>query len=108
MPRKMAGKSTERIMITPNTAVSNPGIATVLPSAGACSEQVRLFCGRVEEAGVGGIHGLAEEGEDIQVHQLPRETALSLLRRDRIPNGHTVIALQWLALNGDDLRRRWR
>lgn len=82
-------------------------VATVLPSAGACSEQVRLFCGRTASASAGEVHGLAEEGEDILVHSLPRGEALDLLQRNLIPNGHTVIALQWLALNGEALRRRW-
>jgi ADP-ribose pyrophosphatase len=82
-------------------------IATVLPSAGACTEQVRLFCGRVSKAAIGGIHGLAEEGEDILVHSVPRCEALQMLAENRIPNGHTLIALQWLALNGDSLRQRW-
>ena len=82
-------------------------IATVLPSAGACSEQVRLFCGRVTRAGTGAVHGLAEEGEDILVHSVPRSDALELLRRDRVPNGHTLIALQWLHIHGDSLRERW-
>ncbi len=82
-------------------------IATLLPSAGACTEQVRLFCGRVSKAAIGGIHGLAEEGEDILVHSVPRVDALQMLADNRIPNGHTLIALQWLALNGDSLRQRW-
>jgi ADP-ribose diphosphatase len=82
-------------------------IARYFPSAGACTEQVRLYCGRVTRAGVGAIHGVAHEGEDILVHSVPREDALRLLREDRIPNGHTLVALQWLALQGDALRRRW-
>lgn len=82
-------------------------IATVIPSAGACSEQVRLFCGRLREAGIGGVHGLDEEGEDILVHEVARADALELLRCDRIPNGHTLIALQWLCIHGDGLRERW-
>jgi ADP-ribose pyrophosphatase len=82
-------------------------IATVLPSAGACSEQVRLFCGRMRSAGIGGIYGLDHEGEDILVHSVPRGEALQMLADDRIPNGHTVIALQWLQINGDALRSRW-
>ena len=82
-------------------------IATVLPSAGACTEQVRLFCGRVSQAAVGGIHGLAEEGEDILVHSVSRTEALELLAQNRIPNGHTLIALQWLHIHGDSLRLRW-
>jgi ADP-ribose pyrophosphatase len=82
-------------------------IATVLPSAGACTEQVRLFCGRVSSAAIGGIHGLVEEGEDILVHSVPRRDALQLLAEDRIPNGHTLIALQWLHIHGQSLRERW-
>ena len=82
-------------------------IASFFPSAGACSEQVRLFCGRVTRAGVGGIHGLDSEGEDILVHAVPREQALNLLAEDRIPNGHTLIALQWLFIHGPQLRARW-
>lgn len=82
-------------------------IATVFPSAGACSEQVRLFCGRVSRAAIGELHGLQEEGEDILVHSVPREQALQMLRDDKISNGHTLIALQWLQIHGDDLRRRW-
>ena len=83
-------------------------IATVMPSAGACSEQIRLFCGRVSRAAIGGIHGLAEEGEDILVHSVSRPDALAMLAADRVPNGHTLIALQWLQIHGDALRERWR
>jgi ADP-ribose pyrophosphatase len=82
-------------------------IATFFPSSGACSEQVRLFCGRVTRAGIGEVHGLEGEGEDILVHSIPRVDALELLAANRIPNGHTLIALQWLAIHGDSLRERW-
>ena len=83
-------------------------IATVLPSAGACTEQVRLFCGRLGLAPVSGIHGLAEEGEDILVHSVTRADALELVAANRVPNGHTLIALLWLQNHGDALRERWR
>jgi ADP-ribose pyrophosphatase len=82
-------------------------IATVLPSAGACTEQVRLFCGRVNQAAIGGIHGLQDEGEDILVHSVARADALDLLAANRVPNGHTLIALQWLQIHGESLRERW-
>ena len=82
-------------------------IATFIPSAGACSEQVRLFCGRVRSAAIGGIHGVADEGEDILVHSVPRLEALRMVAEDRMPNGHTLIALQWLQIHGDSLRERW-
>lgn len=82
-------------------------IATFYPSAGACSEQIRAFIGRVVTAGVGDVHGLAEEHEDLLVHAVPREEAFRLLDSDGINNGHTLIALQWLARHGDALRQEW-
>ncbi|MCB1706334.1 MAG: NUDIX domain-containing protein [Halioglobus sp.] len=82
-------------------------IATVFPSAGACTERVRLFCGRVNSAAIGELRGLQEEGEDILVHSIPRRDALQLLAQDRIPNGHTLIALQWLQIHGAAVRERW-
>jgi ADP-ribose pyrophosphatase len=82
-------------------------VACFYPSAGACSEQVRLFVGRVDSAGVGGVHGCEDEGEDIRVHVLPRLRVLELLAQGRINNGHTLIALQWLQLHGEALRQRW-
>ena len=60
-------------------------IATVLPSAGACTEQVRLFCGRVSSAAIGGVHGLQHEGEDILVHSVVAREALQMLAADPHP-----------------------
>lgn len=82
-------------------------IASFYPSAGACSEQIRLFVGRVTDAGVGEVHGLDEEQEDLLVHALSREAALQLLDAGQINNGHTLIALQWLARHGERLRQQW-
>ncbi len=82
-------------------------IATVFPSAGACTEQVRLFCGRVSRADLGGLHGVQEEGEDILVHSIARTDALQLLADNLVPNGHTLIALQWLHIHAESLRARW-
>lgn len=82
-------------------------IATFYPSAGGCSEQIRLFVGRVVEAGVGGVHGLEHENEDLLVHAVSRQDALQMLDADQINNGHTLIALQWLARHGEALRQEW-
>jgi len=83
-------------------------IATYYPSAGACSEQIRLFVGRMMSAGIGEAHGLEGEHEDIWVHAIPRDQAIALLDAGTINNGHTLIALQWLARHGDALREQWR
>lgn len=82
-------------------------IATVLPSAGACTEEVRLFCGRVTDVAVGGVRGLADEGEDILVHSVPVAEAFALIDRNSINNGHTLISLLWLRNHIDSLRERW-
>ena len=82
-------------------------IATFLTSPGATTETVRLFCGRVDSEGVGGLHGLAGEGEDIRATVMPVEDAVALLDRGRIVNAKTIIALQWIARHYDSLKARW-
>ncbi len=82
-------------------------IATVMPSPGGCSEILHLFCGRVDSEGVGGIHGLAHEHEDIRAFTLPLDDALECLTRGEIGNASAVIALQWLALNRERLKKSW-
>lgn len=78
-----------------------------LASPGGTSESVRLYCGRVDSRGLGGIHGLADEHEDIRVEVVSFSEAMARLESGRIGNASTIIALQWLALNREGLRRRW-
>ena len=58
-------------------------------------------------ARVGEVLGLDDEGEDILVHRIPRRETLDLLAANQINNGHTLVALQWLAIHGEALRDRW-
>lgn len=74
-------------------------IARYLPSPGASDEFVHLFCALVDSEGLGGIHGLPDEHEDILVHRVPFTEVPSLLTTGRINNAATLIALQWLMLN---------
>lgn len=78
-----------------------------LVSPGGASETVRLFCGRVDSRGLGGIHGLPHEHEDIRVEVVPFAEARARLESGRIGNAPTIIALQWLVINHDALRARW-
>lgn len=82
-------------------------ICSYLPSPGGSSEKVDLFCGLVDSKGVGGIHGLAEEGEDIRVHLLDPEEAYAMIADGRINNAASIIALQWLRLNEASVRQAW-
>jgi ADP-ribose pyrophosphatase len=76
-------------------------------SPGCSDETVRLFCARVDSRGLGGVHGLADEHEDIRVVVMPVEEALARCADGRIANSLTLIALYWLALHRDALDRRW-
>lgn len=76
-------------------------------SPGGTSETVALYCARIDSRGAGGIHGLAHEHEDIRVEVVPVAQALAQIASGRINNAPTIIALQYLALNRESLRRRW-
>jgi ADP-ribose pyrophosphatase len=78
-----------------------------LLSPGACPEIIDLFAGRVDASKASGIHGLADENEDIKVVVLPFEEAMRQLRGDEIKNGPTLLALYWLAAEREKLRRDW-
>jgi ADP-ribose pyrophosphatase len=83
-------------------------IARHLASPGITDETVETFLGRVDSDGLGGIHGLAEEGEDIRVVAMTVDEALVACSDGRIANAMTLIALQWLALNRRTLEARWQ
>jgi len=77
------------------------------PSPGGSDEFVHLFLGRCDSTGAGGLHGLEEEAEDIRVKTWAFEDALQAVRDGRICNAASIIALQWLALNRDEVRGLW-
>jgi len=83
-------------------------IAEVFVSPGGTSETVALFCGRCDSRDAGGIHGIDAEDEDIRVIVKPFAEVLVDLNAGRVRSAAPLIALQWLALNRDALRARWR
>jgi ADP-ribose pyrophosphatase len=83
-------------------------ISSVMLTPGACSESCKLFLGRVDSSKAGGVFGLASENEDILVKALPFAEAYALVERDEVDNAIGVIALLWLALHRDEVRKRWR
>ena len=82
-------------------------VARYMSSPGAVTEVVELFCGRCDSRGLGGVHGLEEEDEDIRTHVTPLEEALAMLDDGRIVNAKTIIALQWLALHYERVKGDW-
>jgi ADP-ribose pyrophosphatase len=83
-------------------------ISQYFPSPGGSDERVYLYVGRCDSSNAGGVHGLAEEGEDIKVHVLSFAEALQAVKDGTINNAASIIALQWLALNRDEVRGLWR
>ena len=74
------------------------------PSPGGCSERLYLLCGLVDSSKADGIHGIADEGEDIRVVVMDYEEVVNLLGTDRISSASAIIALQWLQLHRERLR----
>lgn len=93
------------------TGVAVDGLEKVmdfLPSSGGSDECFTLFVGRADLARAGGIHGLAEEGEDIRVNVMSLNQAMAAMEGGRINNAPCILALQWLALNKPRLLARWK
>lgn len=82
-------------------------IQRYLPSPGHSDESVMLFCGRVDSSRAGGIHGLAEEEEDIRVVVKTLAELEAMLDAGQIETGHTLLCLYWLLRHRDRVRRQW-
>jgi nudix-type nucleoside diphosphatase (YffH/AdpP family) len=73
----------------------------VYMSPGSVTERIHFFAApytphtRVGEGG-----GLADDGEDIEVLELPFETALAMIETGEIADAKTIMLLQWAALRG--------
>ena len=66
-------------------------------SPGGTSERVHLYLGSAHrKIGLGG--GLAPEGEDIQVVEIPLNDATKMVETGEICDAKTIIAIQWLQL----------
>jgi ADP-ribose pyrophosphatase len=67
------------------------------PTPGGSNEKVFLFFARVNQhdrISEGG--GLSEEGENIQLLEVPIKTAFDMLKSGEFYDAKTIIALQWL------------
>ncbi|WP_293005782.1 ADP-ribose diphosphatase [Nitrosomonas sp.] len=104
---------TEDVVKRESMEEANCNISDLIPlydylaSPGGMTERIALFCGRTDTTLAGGIHGATDEGEDIKVHVVTLETALQFLVSGKINSASAIIALQWLALNRDLVRKKW-
>lgn len=73
----------------------------IYPSPGSLSERTHCFVGLYDAScriGPGG--GLAHEGEDIEILEMPANAALAMIGTGEIVDGKTVALLQFAALEG--------
>jgi len=82
-------------------------IQRYVPMPGNSDETIVLFCGRVDSTKATGIHGLAEEHEDIRVVVKPLAELEAMVDAGQIETGHTMICLYWLLRHRDEVRRKW-
>lgn len=78
-------------------------ISSYWSSPGGTSEKVHLYCSLIDSSGLGGIHGLEDEQEDILVRIIPFSIAYDAIESGEINNAATIIALQWLKLRHTEL-----
>ena len=83
-------------------------VLSYLASPGGTSERLSIMVGEVDATTAEGIHGLADENEDIRVHVVSREQAYQWVEEGKIDNAASVIALQWLQLHYQSLRNEWK
>jgi nudix-type nucleoside diphosphatase (YffH/AdpP family) len=69
-------------------------------SPGAITEKLHFFVAEYEAAmKVGSGGGIASEGEDIEVLELPIDSAMAMIGDGRIADAKTIMLLQYAALN---------
>jgi nudix-type nucleoside diphosphatase (YffH/AdpP family) len=84
------------------------GIADYYPSPGLACEHITAFAGEADLAGTGGLHGMADEGEDIRTVVRGFDEAMAAIPAGAINNGNALVSLLWLAANRQRLRDEWR
>ncbi|WP_289482812.1 ADP-ribose diphosphatase [Enterobacter sp. E105B] len=83
-------------------------VLSYLASPGGTTERSSIMVGEVDATTAEGVHGLADENEDIRVHVVSRELAYQWVEEGKIDNAASVIALQWLQLHYQTLRHEWK
>lgn len=78
-------------------------VNSYLASPGGSTERFYFYWAEIDSSNARGLHGLVEEHEDIQLHVVDREHAYQSVVAGEIDNASTVIGLQWLQLNYQQL-----
>lgn len=107
------GESPENVAIRESEEEANCSpkklvkICSYYNSPGTTNEKVHLFCGQVDSGTAGGVHGLDEEHEDIEVVVLSIEELINAVTSGLINNAMTIIASLWLEKHRESIIRQW-
>ena len=72
-------------------------LAEYFPSPGVCSDKIHLFLGTLEDPERSlGVHGVAQEEEDVQACWVPLRQALEMARAGQIQDAKTLVGLHLL------------
>jgi len=74
-------------------------------SSGGTSEKITLVFGFVDTANAGGVHGNAEENEDILTVVIPSQEFISRVQSAQITDLKTLVAGYWFASNYSALKK---
>lgn len=77
-------------------------------SPGTTDEKVYLYCGRVDSSQAGGVHGMDDEHEDIEVVVISFSELVAAVESGLINNAMTIIATLWLEKNKSNVLAQWR
>jgi ADP-ribose pyrophosphatase len=78
-----------------------------LSSPGGTTERLHIYVGLVDASDAKGVHGLEHESEDILVHRVSTSAAFEWINQGKIDNAATLIALQWFAMNKQQVLESW-
>ncbi len=106
-----SGQSNEEVAIREVQEEADIIISRLIPvceyynSPGGSSEKLSIYCARFDANNMEGVFGLIEEMEDIRTVILNRKDAEASLIDGKINNAMSIIALQWLSLNIENVTK---
>jgi ADP-ribose pyrophosphatase len=82
-------------------------IGTYHVNPATTADKVRLFCGCVTAPPEDGVYGLDSEDEETRVAVIAANQAIHGLFSGRLGTASAIIAIQWLAMNRERIRKVW-
>ncbi len=98
-------ESSEEADLTPVNILK---ICEYYSSPGTTNEKVYVYCGQVDSSNAGGVHGMIDEHEDIEVVVISFAELVEAVECGLINNAMTIIATQWLEKNMAKVLAQWQ